>query len=181
MAKTATIFKVTLNISDMDRDYYAEHLLTVARHPSETNERMMMRLLVFILHADEQLLFTKGLSTDNEPDLWQISLTNEIDLWIDVGLPDERRIRKACHRAKQVYIYTYGGRGANLWWQKNASKLERFTNLTVIEVPEAATKALADLTERNMQLQCTVQEGNIWLNSGDQNYHVSPIYKYSNL
>ena len=99
MALTATIFKASLQISDLDRHYYGEHQLTLARHPSETDERMMVRLLAFILHADEQLNFTRGLCVDDEPDLWQKNLTNEIELWIDVGLPDERRVRKACSRA----------------------------------------------------------------------------------
>lgn len=179
MAQAATIFKATLQISDMDRNYYAEHLLTLARHPSETNERMMVRLLAFALHADEHLSFTKGLSTDDEPDLWQMNLTNEIELWIDVGLPDERRIRKASNRSEQVYLYTYGGRGADLWWQKNNTKLQRFENLNVIEIPETASKTLGDLAERNMQLQCTVQDGEIWLNNGKESCSISPLVKKS--
>jgi len=97
MALSSTIFKASLQISDMDRNYYAEHLLTLARHPSETDERMMVRLLAFTLHADEHLIFTKGLSTDQEPDLWQRNVTNEIELWIEVGLPDAHRLRKVCN------------------------------------------------------------------------------------
>lgn len=179
MALTATIFKATLQISDMDRNYYAEHLLTLARHPSETDERMMVRLLAFALHADEKLSFTKGLCADDEPDLWQKSLTNEIELWIDVGLPDERRIRKACSRSKLVYLYSYGGRGADLWWQKNSSNLQRFNNLSVLEIPDVASKALAQMAKRNMQLQCTVQEGEIWINNEEQNCSISPIVRKS--
>ena len=108
MALSATIFKANLQVSDMDRNYYAEHLLTLARHPSETDERMMVRLLAYALHADEYLNFTKGLCADEEPDLWLKNLTDEIELWIDVGQPDERRLRKACSRAAQVYLYLYG-------------------------------------------------------------------------
>ncbi len=118
MALPSTIFKATLQISDIDRQYYGEHQLTLARHPSETDERMMVRLFAFALHADENLNFTKGLCADDEPDLWQKSLTGEIALWIDVGLPDERRVRKACGRAEKVCLYLYGGRAADLWWQK---------------------------------------------------------------
>ena len=174
MALSSTIFKATLQISDMDRNYYADHLLTLARHPSETDERMMVRLLAFALHADEQLSFTKGLCVDEEPDLWQMSLTNEIEIWIDVGLPDERRLRKACGRAKQVYLYSYGGRGADLWWQRNAEKLQRFDNLSVKELPEAACKEMTSLVQRNMQLQCTVQDGEIWLTNGVSTCSVIP-------
>ena len=136
MALSSTIFKANLQISDMDRHYYEEHQLTLARHPSETDERMMVRLLAFALHADEQLSFTKGLCDDEEPALWQKSLSDEIELWVDVGQPDERRIRKACSRATRVCIYLYGGRNAELWWQRNVNKLQRFENLTVLEIPE---------------------------------------------
>lgn len=174
MAISATIFKANLQISDMDRNYYAEHLLTLARHPSETDERMMVRLLAFALHAAEHLSFTKGLSADEEPDLWLKSLTDEIELWIDVGLPDERRVRKASNRSAQVYLYIYGGRGADLWWQKNADKLQRFGNLHVIEVPEAACKEMTRFVQRNMQVQCTVQDGQIWLSDGEETCSISP-------
>ncbi len=179
MALSATIFKANLQVSDMDRNYYAEHPLTLARHPSETDERMMVRLLAFALHAGEQLNFTKGLCADDEPDLWQISLTNEIELWIDVGLPDDRRLRKACNRSQQVYLYSYGGRGADLWWQKNNDKLQRFGNLHIIEIPETASKVLGKLAERNMQLQCTVQDGEIWLSNGEQSCSIAPLVRKS--
>ena len=177
MALSATIFKVTLQISDIDRNHYAEHQLTLARHPSETDERMMVRLLAFALHADEYLSFTKGLCVDDEPDLWQMTLTNEIELWIDVGLPDERHVRKACNRSKQVYLYSYGGRGADLWWQKIGDKLDRHNNLSVIEIPEAASTMLGTLAKRTMQLQCTIQDGEIWLNNDEQNCNISPVIK----
>jgi len=175
MALTATIFKASLQISDLDRHYYGEHQLTLARHPSETDERMMVRLLAFILHADEQLSFTKGLCVDDEPALWQKDLTNEIELWIDVGLPDERRVRKACSRAARVYLYLYGGRTAELWWQRNAGKLQRFDNLRVLEVPEATSKELASVVQRSMQLQCTLQDGTLWLSCGDQSVSIAPL------
>src|SRR5680860_958910 len=117
MALKATIFKATLNIADMDRHYYADHQLTLAQHPSENDERMMIRLLAFALNAREGLEFTKGLSTDDEPELWQKSLSDEIELWIELGLPDESRLRKACNRSKQVILYTpYGGTRTSPNW-----------------------------------------------------------------
>lgn len=174
MALTATIYKASLQVSDMDRHYYADHQLTLARHPSETDERMMVRLLAFALHADEHLSFTKGLCVDDEPDLWQKSLSDEIELWIDVGLPDERRVRKACSRARQVCLYLYGGRNAALWWDRNGSKLQRFSNLTVIEIAETSSTSLAGLAQRSMQLQCTIQDGDIWLSHDDQTLAVTP-------
>jgi len=163
MALKSTIFKVDLQIADMDRNYYQSHTLTIAQHPSETDERMMVRLLAFARHADEMLAFGKGLSADDEPDLWQKDLTGAVELWIDVGLPDEKLIRKACGRARQVIVYCYGGRGADIWWNQNASKLERLDNLTVINLPEASSQILARLAQRSMRLQCTIQDGQIWL------------------
>ena len=177
MALSATIFKADLSISDMDRNYYADHQLTLARHPSETDERMMVRLLAFALHANERLGFTKGLCDDEEPDLWQKSYSGEIELWIDVGLPDERRVRKACNRAVQTYLYLYGGRAAELWWQRNSDKLSRFANLAVLEIPEAASAGLVSLVQRSMQLQYTVQDGEIWVSGDGLTVTVTPLVR----
>ena len=135
MALNATIFKAAVQISDMDRGYYHEHALTIARHPSETDERMMVRLLAFCLHASEALSFGKGLSTDDEPDLWEKDLTGAIVSWIDVGQPDDKRIRKACGRANEVFVYSYGVQGARVWWEKIGGELERVRNVTVIRLP----------------------------------------------
>ena len=167
MALKATIFKADLQIADMDRGYYATHALTLAQHPSETDERMMVRLLVFALHASDTLSFTKGISTDDEPDLWQKDLTGAIELWIDIGQPDEKRIRKACGRARQVLVYCHSGHGAELWWQKARDALARFGNLKVINLPADAAKALGKLAQRSMQLQCTLQDGQIWMANGE--------------
>lgn len=172
MALKATIFKAELQIADMDRNYYHDHTLTVARHPSETDERMMVRLLAFALHAHEALSFGKGLSADDEPDLWQKDLTGAIDTWIDVGLPDEKRVRRACGRAKQVFIYSYGGRVADMWWNQSSDKLDRIKNLTVINLPPDTSLAMAKLAQRNMQLQCTVQEGQVWVTDQDNSVQV---------
>jgi len=163
MALKATIFKAELHIADMERGYYHDHAVTVARHPSETDERMMVRLLAFALNADETLAFGAGLSTEDEPDLWRKDLTGSIQTWIDVGLPDEKRIRKACGRADQVFVYSYGGHAAQLWWQQVGDKLARSHKLTVIDLPQAGTRALAALAARNMQLQYTIQDGQVWV------------------
>jgi len=163
MAVKATIFKSDLNIADIDRHYYADHALTIAQHPSETDERMMLRVLAFALHAREDLQFGRGLSTEDEPDLWQKDLTGTIELWIDLGLPDERRLRKASGRARQVVVYSYGGRGVRVWWEQNRDKLARVENLQVFNVAPESSQALAGLARRTMQLQCTIQDGQIWL------------------
>ena len=162
MALNATIFKAAVQISDMDRGYYHEHALTLARHPSETDERMMVRLLAFCLHAGEALSFGKGLSADDEPDLWEKDLTGAIVSWIDVGQPDDKRIRKACGRASEVFVYSYGAQAARMWWEQVAGKLEKTRNLTVIRLP-TATRELATLSGRNMRLNCTIQDRHAWL------------------
>jgi uncharacterized protein YaeQ len=174
MALGATIFKANLQIADMDRNYYHDHALTIARHPSETDERMMMRLVAFARHADDALSFGKGLSSDDEPDLWQKDLTGAIDIWIDVGQPDEKRVRRACGRAAEVFVYSYGGRGADLWWEQTSSKLDRADNLTVVNLPLAATRSLAKLAQRSMELQFTIQEGQIWVADAEHRVELDP-------
>jgi uncharacterized protein YaeQ len=173
MASNATIFKTTLQIADMDRNYYADHALTIARHPSETDERMMVRLLAFALHADEALTFCKGLSEADEPDLWQKDLTGAIRLWIEVGLPDEKRIAKACGRAGRVLVIAYG-QSAGLWWKQIGEKLGRHDNLSVVGLAPEPTRALAALVTRTMRLQCSIQDGNAWLTDGERNAQVEP-------
>jgi len=173
MALKATIFKAELQVADMDRHYYDTHTLTIARHPSETDERMMMRVLAFGLHAHADLAFTRGLSQADEPDLWLRDLTGSIDLWIEIGQPDERRILKACGRANRVLIYCYSGHGASLWWNPIALRLSRAKNLGVINLPLATSQALGKLAQRNMQLQCTIQEGTIWFGDRDTTVEVA--------
>jgi uncharacterized protein YaeQ len=163
MALKATIFKAAVQVSDTDRNYYQNHVVTLARHPSETDERMMVRLLAFALHAHELLVFGKGLSADDEPDLWQKDLTGAIQLWIDVGQPDEKRLRKACGRASEVMVYSYGGSGAAMWREQIAATVERTRNLAIRKIPQAASQAMAKLAQRSMDLSYTVQEGQVWV------------------
>ena len=163
MALKSTIFKAELSIADIDRGYYRDHALTVARHPSETDERMMMRLLAFALHADVALEFGRGLSAEHEPDLWRRDLTGAVEQWIEVGLPEEREVRKACGRAREVHVLAYGGRAVAPWWQEAREKLERQDRLTVSEVPVEASQALARLAARYMKLQVTIQEGHVFV------------------
>ncbi len=166
MAPNATIFKATLHIADMDRHYYEDHVVTLARHPSETDERMMVRLLAFALHAHEALAFGRGIGAEDEPALWQKDLTGAIDLWIEVGEPDEKLIRQVCGRAKQVVVYSYGGRGTDRWWEKTRPLLVRCQNLTVINIPQDGSRALAQLAQRSMDLHCSVQDGQILMGDG---------------
>jgi uncharacterized protein YaeQ len=180
MAIKATVFKVALQIADMDRYYYADHALTLAQHPSETEERMMVRLLAFALYADEAMTFAQGITGEEEPDLWHKDLTGAIERWIVVGLPDERMIRKACGRSEQVVIVSYG-RSADIWWNENRSKLIRLDNLTVLRLPTETTQALAKLVCRGMQLQCTIQEGSVMMTSDDGVVEIEPVIWHGKL
>jgi uncharacterized protein YaeQ len=166
MAIGATIHRANLNVADMDRHYYADHALTLARHPSETDERMMVRLLAFALHAHERLEFGRGIGSD-EPDLWQRDLTGRVERWIEVGQPDERRVRQACGQSERVTVYAYGGRIVEAWWAKVGPELARCKNLEVLALSPDTTRALADLAGRSMELQVTIQEGDAWLASGN--------------
>jgi len=165
MALKATIYKAELSIADMDRNYYGTHTLTLARHPSETDERMMVRLLAFAIHASEGLGFTKGMFDVEEPDLWQKDLTDAIELWIEVGQPEERRILKGAGRAAHVIVYCYST-ASPIWWKTIANKIERAKNVSVVNLPADATAAMEKMAQRNMQLQCTIQDGQIWLTDG---------------
>ncbi len=163
-----SVHRVNLNVADMDRHYYADHALTIAQHASETTERMMVRLLAFALHAHEHLEFGRGIGTADEADLSQRDLTGRIELWIDVGQPDERRVRKACGQADRVVLYPYGGRVVEHWWAKAGPELERCRNLEVVVLSPATTHALEALAGRGMEIQVMVQEGDVWFACGDE-------------
>ena len=173
MALRATVFKARLSVSDMDRDRHATHALIVARHPSETDERMMVRVLTFALHSSDTLVFGRGLSDVDEPDLIDRDLTGRIDLWVEVGLPDERAILKACGRAGRVVVMAYG-HGADLWWKGIEPALRRARNLAVVRVPTDESRALAALAARSMDLQATIQDGLVWFSSADAMVEVHP-------
>jgi uncharacterized protein YaeQ len=163
MALKATVVKAELQISDLDRHHYATYPLTLAQHPSETDQRLMVRLVAFALFADPRLEFGKGLSTDDEPDLWRRDYTGQIEQWIDLGQPDESRIRKACGRARQVVVVNYGGRAAELWWDRQSAALSRLGNLTVIDIDGESVEALAGMIERSMRLNVLIQDGELQL------------------
>ena len=177
MALKATIFKAVLNIADLDRGVYLDANLTLARHPSETDLRLIVRLLAWALNAHDDLAFTKGLCADDEPELWLKNLHGGIEHWIDVGLPDERRLKKGCNRSEQVTLYTYAGRAVDLWWQQNQALLTRQDNLRIVDFSEEELAPLVDLAERNMQWQVTISEGQVFINSGDVNLSITPAIR----
>lgn len=174
MALKSTVYRADLTVSDLDRHVYAQHALTLARHPSETEERLMVRLLAFALHARATLTFGRGLSTEDEPDLWERNATGAIDLWIDVGLPDEKAVRKACGRADQVVVVAFGTRRVDAWWEQNSTGFARLSNLSVVSLSASDTAALQSLAARSMQLACTIQEGHVWLASNSTSIELTP-------
>ncbi|MET0207952.1 MAG: YaeQ family protein [Burkholderiaceae bacterium] len=179
MALKSTIFKAELQIADMDRAYYGTHALTVAQHPSENDERLMVRLLAYALHAvaDDDvapLAFADGMAEMDEPDLWRRNLVGEIELWIEVGQPEEKWLRKASHRAREVVLYLYG-RSGTLWWTQHGTELAKFRNLRVRRIDAESGAALAALAKRSMRLQCTVQDGQVWIGDGDTSVALEPV------
>jgi uncharacterized protein YaeQ len=156
----------------MCRGYYHDHSLTIARHPSENDERMMVRLLAFALHADEALVFGDSIGNEEEPSLVQKDLTGDIRVWIDVGQPDEKRIRRACGRSGQVFIYAYGGHGVGVWWDQIRQNLARFENLTATALPAQALSSLAGMAKRGMKLQFTIQERQVWVTDDAETVHL---------
>jgi uncharacterized protein YaeQ len=178
MATKSTIFKASLQIADIDHSYYADHTLTLARHPSETDERMMMRLCALALQAhklqtvcsgDGTLAFGAGLSDPDEPDVWLRDFTGLTRLWIEVGQPEDKPLLKACGRADEVVLYCFS-QAAEIWWRGVENKLSRAQNLSVLRVPTSASQALIPMAKRSMQLQATIQEGVLML--GDASGHV---------
>lgn len=160
MALKATIYKAEVNVADMDRHFYTDLALTIARHPSETDERMMARVLAMALYADAAPVFTKGLFDVDEPELWARDLTDAITLWIDLGQPDDTRMKRACARAARVVVLAYGG-GVERWWAGVADKVARLANLEVRQLTQTSGEALAALAARGMKLQVMVQDGEI--------------------
>ena len=167
MALKSTINKATIHLSDMDRNHYETLQLTVAQHPSETDRRMMIRLIAYVLNANEHLQFGKGVSDEDEAAIWQINYSEEIELWIELGQLDDKRLKKACNRAQQVKLYCYGT-SVNTWWQQSQSKLNQFNKLSIESFSEETTQALAELADRSMEFQISIQDGQLWLTSGEE-------------
>jgi len=168
MALKATIFKLDLQVDNIDQHYYQPHQLTIARHPSENNERMVYRIIAFALNAHPALQLTKGISTVDEPDLWRHADSGEIEQWIELGHPDEKRLRKACGRAQQVLVYSYQQRSGEIWWQQLSARTKNSDNLTIANISVIDSNIIDKLVSRQMKLSCTIQDGTIWLtNSTD--------------
>ena len=183
MALKSTIFKASVAVADIDHSYYADHALTLARHPSETDERMMIRLAALALNAhqlqdscggDGTLALGAGLSDPDEPDLWLRDFTNRTRLWVEVGQPEDKPIIKACGKADQVLLYAFS-HSADIWWRGIENKLSRPQNLQVWRIPTTASQQLAALAQRSMHLQATVQEGVLTLGDEKSTVDIEPV------
>ncbi len=179
MAIKATIYKATIQLSDLDRNVYGDHSVTIARHPSETDERMLVRLFAYVLNVpagpDEQPLeFAKDMWEPDEPSLWQKDATGRIVHWIEVGQPDEKRLLRTTARVGRVSVYSFSANTV-MWWKGLASKLTRTRNLSVWQIPSVQSQALAALAQRTMQIQVTIQDGSIWVGDSTRSVEIAPL------
>lgn len=165
MALKATIFKASVNISDMDKHYYESHDLVIARHPSETNQRMMLRILAFILSAERSLQFTKGLSTQDEPDLWAKTDSDEITQWIELGQPDEKRIKKALGLSSNVTVYGIENSTFPNWLSQTKSILSNKDRTQLYTFKPSELEALENTIERSMNFTATIQDNTLWISA----------------
>jgi uncharacterized protein YaeQ len=177
MAEKAIIYKVDLHVSDMDRQYFNDHALTLAKHPSENEQRLMIRLLAFALYAEEGLAFGKGVSTKEEPTLWLKDLRGDIQTWIEIGQPDLKYIRKACGRSSNVVIFLYGN-STDIWWEKNKADCQKKNNLKVIQLSTEVTKSLSLIANRNMDITCTIDDTQVSIFCADESFSFTPTVLY---
>jgi uncharacterized protein YaeQ len=178
MALKATIFKAQLQIADIDRNVYLDHAVTIARHPSENDERMMMRLLALALNipSDDhngQLDLGKGLSDVDEPDLAHADLTGRLLHWIELGQPDDKRLQRASSRCDEVTVYSYAS-STPVWWAGIENKISRMGKVAVWQIPSDQSQELARLAERSMRWQVTVQDGTCYVNTGKDTVEITP-------
>jgi uncharacterized protein YaeQ len=150
MALKPTIYKIKIDLSNTDQGHYDSYPLTIALHPSETQERMMARVLAFCINAQDGLTFTRGLSAIEEPDIWSHSLDGQINLWIDVGEPRADRIKKSSRLSSRVRIYSFNAK-SDVWWRE---EIKQKVNLktSVFQFDWACIQALALLLERTMNM-----------------------------
>lgn len=174
MAISATIFKVDLSIADMDKHYYGEHVLTIARHPSESDKRMMLRIIAFAMNGNEHLAFTKGLSDVELPDILQKNYSDVIEHWIELGQPSEQRIKKGCNQSQAMSIFSYDSNAFEQWWKKEKNALSMRKNLSIVTIPEEIGEQLVEKVNRQMSIQCSIQDAQVWFNLDGESFELSP-------
>jgi uncharacterized protein YaeQ len=170
MAIGSTVCKAELNIANIDTNYYETHEITIAKHPSETELRVMARLVAFIFNANERLVINQGVDNDDDPALWQKNYGGDVELWIDLAQVDEKRLRKACGRSEQVIVYLYNLGSATTWWKQNGGSYARFKNLSVRYIN---LDGIEKLFSRTMRIQATITDGELSLNSDAGDFQIT--------
>ena len=179
MALGATIYKATLEISDLDRGWYGTRHLTIACHPSETESRMMVRVLAFALYASDKLEFGRGISADDDADLWEMNEAGDIGRWMDVGTPDNKSLRRAAGKSDDVVVLAYDDAKVEPWWASNKGDFGKINKLTILRITDEEREALAGMCSRNMHLAATIQDGTVWMADDAQNLelHISCLMR----
>ncbi|MDH5560462.1 MAG: YaeQ family protein [Deltaproteobacteria bacterium] len=165
MALKATISKVNLSVSNIDRHHYQDYRLTLAQHPSETDLRLVFRLAAFALYSQENPQFTKGLCADEEPELWTHRPTGEIRHWIELGQPSEKRIRQALSKAERMTVIGFHSTKFKMWFKGLNKKTLEQKKLRLIMFESIGTSGPEDLAQKNMNLSCIIQDDRIFLSS----------------
>lgn len=178
MAQPATIYRANLQLADIDRAIYEGLQLTVARHPSETEERLVARLLAYLLFYETELRFTKGVSAGDDPDLWTKGPDGRVLLWVEVGLPEADRLIKAARHAGRVALLACG-KSLPLWERQQAPKLPGVTNLTIITVEQPFINRLVDLLQRSITWDITITEGTLYLQVGGESLQTALVVQQS--
>jgi len=174
MALKPTIYKAQVELADSDRSCFETLSVTLAKHPSETLERLAVRLLAYCLNYTRGLEFTKGLSTADEPDLWRHNDHGGIEHWIEVGQPEEPRLRKACGRARQVSVYAFA-KSATTWWKLNGDAISALPRIDVWQIDWAEVQSAAALLDRTVQLSASIVGGILYLDNGSASTSVEPV------
>ncbi len=162
MARKAAIHRAQIELSHVDRGVYGEIRVTVARHPSETSERMLARLLAFALRHEEGLEFGRGVSTPEEPDAWSRDPDGRIRQWIEVGQPDAQRLVKAARQSERATLFAFGS-GVERWRRAQLEGRPLPPNLHVARIDDAFLDALASSLDRTLRWTLTVSEGALFL------------------
>ena len=174
MALGATVYKAQLSISDLDRNWYGEPVLTLARHPSETETRLMLRVLAWCMRAGEKLEFGRGLSTDGDPALWELDDTGAIIDWVELGVPDLRTVRKAAGKSEHVLVLAYDEARSAPWWESLKGDFSKISKLAVVLIHDDEAKALGSMATRNMKLAVTIQDGVFWVSNDHSSLQIDP-------
>lgn len=176
MALGATVYKAQLSISDLDRNWYGQPTLTLARHPSETETRLMLRVLAWCMRAGEHLEFGRGLSAEGEPALWELDDTGAVVDWVELGAPDLRTVRKAAGKSDHVLVLAYDEARTTPWWESLKGDFSKIGKLAVVLIRDEEAEALGAMAARNMKLAVTIQDAVVWVSDDSASLQINPVW-----